>query len=143
MRADPVCGEEPEVVEGYMAWLSEDHLRHLDAVERRARAYATTKESAADRHRESEHAERNNAGGSAVREEDKTGPGEAEVWFEQMDHAMDAWAEVVRAKVDHANGVSPEERAQDSYPYAECDGPPPFCSQADFASGDYFGSTAW
>ncbi|KAL1939136.1 hypothetical protein VTO73DRAFT_10177 [Trametes versicolor] len=136
------CGEEPEVVEDYVAWLSEEHLRELDALERRAQAQAAAQARAADRHRGSEHPERHSTGSEAEREEDKKG--EAEVWFEHMEHAMDAWAEVVRAKVDHANGVvRSEEYARDSDPYADWDGPTAFCSQADFPSGDYFGGVAW
>lgn len=132
-----MCGDEPEVVERYLAWLSDEQLRELDALEALtadARAAAARTASAGAGGGSGSGGPDSNSAGSS-RGETQRREAEAAAWFEHKERAMDVWAEVLQASMDHAQGISREERGDPAYPYAEwSDGPPVFVSQSDFVS---------
>ncbi|KAI0780410.1 hypothetical protein BD413DRAFT_1485 [Trametes elegans] len=142
--SEPVCGEEPEAVEDYLAWLSEEQLHELDVLDARqdARAEAGREQvwvwvGDDEGPEQPEHnvagssewqtAEEVGEGGRPLGGEDmEEGTAAAAAWMEQADHVMDVWTDVLGVVVDHGNGVSREERARcEASPYyVDWDGQP-------------------
>ncbi|KAI0351482.1 hypothetical protein OH77DRAFT_1513771 [Trametes cingulata] len=118
-----VCGEEPEVIEEYMAWLSEDQLRDLEELETRQQR-EQNRNARADA---SKAAAGGQSAGDSSQSEQKDKEAAAAAWMEQADWAMEVWSEVLGVMVDRANGISQEERVRRSEPYADWDGLPPPC----------------
>ncbi|KAJ8501656.1 hypothetical protein ONZ51_g440 [Trametes cubensis] len=144
-----VCGEDAQVIEPYVAWLSDEQLREIDELEScsqtkahscaRARprgdvrdaesqrntasASTSTSISSSSSSSSSTSASASQTGTSQTREKGRAGG--VDPWMFQAERAMDVWSEVLGVIIDRTNGISPEERAQRCEPYAEWAGPPP------------------
>ncbi|KAH9900836.1 hypothetical protein C8Q73DRAFT_786271 [Cubamyces lactineus] len=140
-----VCGEEAQVIEPYVAWLSDEQLREIDELEACCQTKAHTHAHARPRgdvrcdepHRNTAStststststptltsAPTSQTGTSRTREKGRAS--EADAWLFQAGRAMDVWSEVLGVIIDRTNGISQEERAQRCEPYAEWAGPPP------------------
>ncbi|KAI0332613.1 hypothetical protein GY45DRAFT_1246293, partial [Cubamyces sp. BRFM 1775] len=120
-----VCGEDAQVVEPYVAWLSDEQLREIDELEVCCQTKAHA-EPRGDVHGPDSETERQ-IDASQTREKGRP-DGMADAWLFQAERAMDVWSEVLGVMIDHAHGISQEERAQRCEPYADWTlGPsPPF-----------------
>ncbi|CDO70020.1 hypothetical protein BN946_scf184354.g22 [Trametes cinnabarina] len=125
MRAEePVCGEDPEVVENYIAWLSEDQMAELERLEART---CTAQEAGSRAATATDYGriEAQTCRGSTSQDKDDSSREESEVWMDQAERSIELWADVLRVAMDHANGLTQEERGRLSEPYADWAGPPP------------------
>ncbi|KAI0658809.1 hypothetical protein C8Q70DRAFT_1054529 [Cubamyces menziesii] len=140
-----VCGEEAQVIEPYVAWLSDEQLREIDELEScsqtkahscaRARPRGDVRDAEPQRNTASASTSTSTptssttcvstsqTGTSRTREKGRVGG--VDPWMFQAERAMDVWSEVLGVIIDRTNGISPVERAQRCEPYAEWAGPPP------------------
>ncbi|OSD08331.1 hypothetical protein PYCCODRAFT_1429403 [Trametes coccinea BRFM310] len=130
LRAEqPVCGDDPEMVGEYMAWLSEEQLQEIEELESCSTdQHANVREENDGHRKHPEIMAPASAGPSASPAEISEGSREGELgsaWMDQAERAMEVWAGVLRVAVDRANGATREEQARLTDPYADWAGPPP------------------
>ncbi|KAI0647562.1 hypothetical protein C8Q79DRAFT_635810 [Trametes meyenii] len=123
-RAAGVCGDEAVEIPEYYAWLSEEEIRALDELDERARGLEAREAGGSEGETSASGGGAGSSGQSEATDEREREREREERWMER-DRIVDALAEVVKAGVDHARGVSPEERARRSTEfYADSDGSP-------------------
>ncbi|KAI8982870.1 hypothetical protein BD414DRAFT_491403 [Trametes punicea] len=118
-----------------MAWLSEDQLHELEQLE--ASGSSGGRDSRAEKPPRSDKRSGRSVAADATtpteaREEDSRA-GEATEWMDQAERAMEVWADVFGAVMDHSNAVSQEELEARSRPFAEWVGHPPQVTEAIFS----------